>query len=100
MKGVNYFLRQIALLTTPVIKLVNDKHTWTMSVSGTPRATPDVTFKDREEFTEDCNFFLLRYIASYFKRNYVIFLLSFQWKTKVNCNYRKPTKANASIDNG
>jgi hypothetical protein len=53
-KGVNYFLRQIALLTKPVIKLVNDKDTWTMSVSGTPRATPDVTFKDKEEFIEDC----------------------------------------------
>jgi len=24
-----------------------------MSVSGTPQATPDVTFKDKEEFIED-----------------------------------------------
>ena len=53
-EGVNYFMRQIAIFVKPVIKLVDNGETWTMSVSGTPNAIPDVTFKDKVEFIEDC----------------------------------------------
>ena len=53
-EGMNYFMRQIVLFVKPVIKLVDNGETWTMSVSGTPKAIPDVTFKDKVEFIEDC----------------------------------------------
>jgi hypothetical protein len=51
---MNYFMRQIVLFVKPVIKLVDNGETWTMSVSGTPKAIPDVTFRDNVEFVEDC----------------------------------------------